>query len=259
MYANNPFSPPHNQQQQNKCINRLTNNNLKCIVHRCNHHHISLNLLNLFYTVNRFGVDDKFESLFVYAPGGQGSSGISVPVQDDSLIEEVAPVKRKYTKRRQQSKKTENQSNEPWNPEEETTLCKAWINTTENYIGGNAKKSSEFWIEVLGYFEKEMGESKRGYDSLRAPQQMENGRNAKVLQQIQRICFTRTMENTSHATSNSTQAGFNLNDEATDSDDVEVRPICRDKAKKKVSSSSVRSKSSVVSGALALIDQLVDK
>ncbi|GJR08278.1 hypothetical protein Tco_0790930 [Tanacetum coccineum] len=88
---------------------------------------------------------------------------------------------------------------------------------------------------------------------------MENGRNAKVLQQIQRIRFTRTMENTSHATSNSTQAGFNLNDEATDSDDVEVRPMGRDKAKKKVSSSSVRSKSSVVVGALALIDQLVDK
>ncbi|GKB95522.1 hypothetical protein Tco_0981659 [Tanacetum coccineum] len=43
----------------------------------------------------------------------------------------------------------ENQSNEPWSSQEETTLCKGWIDTSENNVEGIAKKSQWFWTEVL--------------------------------------------------------------------------------------------------------------
>ncbi|GKA23641.1 hypothetical protein Tco_0709674 [Tanacetum coccineum] len=76
-----------------------------------------------FSSVNRFALDNEFELLFEYHPG-QGTVGPFVPVQDDSPSEEVAPVKRKITKRHQQSKKTENHSNEPWSPQEEIALWK---------------------------------------------------------------------------------------------------------------------------------------
>ena len=71
---------------------------------------------------------------------------------------------------------------------------------------------------------------------------------------------SKTSETTSHTTSDSTHGGFNLNDKATDSKDVEVwevRPTGRDKAKKKASPSSIPLESSVA--APLLIDWLVDK
>ncbi|GKF59712.1 hypothetical protein Tco_0176498 [Tanacetum coccineum] len=54
---------------------------------------------------------------------------------------------------------------------------------------------------------------------------------------------SRTSETTSHGTSDSAHFGLNLNNEADDSEDVEiqeVRPIGRDKSKKKAPSSTAR-------------------
>lgn len=71
---------------------------------------------------------------------------------------------------------------------------------------------------------------------------------------------SKTSETTSHTTSDSTYGGFNLNDKATDSKDVEVwevRPTGRGKAKKKASPSSIPLESSAA--APLLIDWLVDK
>ena len=83
------------------------------------------------------------------------------PLQDDSPIKDVvAPIKRKYTRRCQLSKKNDKDSNDVWSPEKEKVLCKAWVDVIENSIEGNAKKANRFWTEVVTYFEKEMGKRK---------------------------------------------------------------------------------------------------
>jgi hypothetical protein len=79
----------------------------------------------------------------------QGSVGLSEPVEDESL------AKRMTIKRRQQSKRTEKETSEPWSPQEEITLCKASINVFEKSIEGNAKRVAGLWTEVLTYIEKE--------------------------------------------------------------------------------------------------------
>ncbi|GJV91223.1 hypothetical protein Tco_1539036 [Tanacetum coccineum] len=59
--------------------------------------------------------DDEFELLF-----GEGPSQTIVEESpDESPIEEVVSVKRKYVKRRQSAKKNDKDVNEPWTPEEE--------------------------------------------------------------------------------------------------------------------------------------------
>ncbi|GKD09883.1 glutathione S-transferase T3-like protein [Tanacetum coccineum] len=72
---------------------------------------------------------------------------------------------------------------------------------------------------------------------------------------------SRTSETTSQGNSDSAHIGVDLNDEATDSEDVEVqevRPMGRDAAKKKRSSSGAHSESSVA-GDHGLVDALVSK
>ncbi|GKA84400.1 hypothetical protein Tco_0805995 [Tanacetum coccineum] len=61
---------------------------------------------------------------------------------DESPVEEVAPVKRKYVKRRQTAKKNGKDVNEPWTLEEEVALCKAWINTYEDNKEGIVKRQT---------------------------------------------------------------------------------------------------------------------
>ncbi|GJW47743.1 cytokinin dehydrogenase 3-like protein [Tanacetum coccineum] len=118
-----------------------------------------------FSSVNRFALDNEFELLFEYHPG-QGTVGPFVPVQDDSPSEEVAPVKRKITKRHQQSKKTESHSNEPWSPQEEIAL---WYETDnhqkdKNKAGNGQNLSSDGKGEdcQLGNHKAERGLVERG-------------------------------------------------------------------------------------------------
>ena len=68
------------------------------------------------------------------------------------------------------------------------------------------------------------------------------------------------LETTSHATPDSPHGGFYLNEEVDDSSEEEVRdgrPTGRDKDKKKTSSASIPSESSVATP--LFVDRLVDK
>ncbi|GJV67252.1 kinase RLK-Pelle-LRR-I-1 family protein [Tanacetum coccineum] len=69
---------------------------------------------------------------------------------------------------------------EPWSPEEEVTLCKAWVDVSKISLEGNAKWTFRFWSQVVLYFDKEMKESKRGYDSLNC--KWKNRLRPKVIQ-----------------------------------------------------------------------------
>ncbi|GKA48204.1 hypothetical protein Tco_0741162 [Tanacetum coccineum] len=109
---------------------------------------------------------------------------------------------------------------------------------SENNIDRNDKKVAGFLTEVTGYLHKEMGQKKRSYESINC--KWKNRIRPKpepVLPKNQG-----QPETTSHDTSDSTHVGLDLNDEATDSvedEDVqEVRPMGRDKAKKKGSTSA---------------------
>ncbi|GJY14287.1 copia protein, partial [Tanacetum coccineum] len=52
-----------------------------------------------------------------------------------------------------------------WTVAEETALCQAWCDVSENNIAGNNMKTSGFWDAVITYFERETG-STSGYDSI---------------------------------------------------------------------------------------------
>nr|GEV77149.1 hypothetical protein [Tanacetum cinerariifolium] len=70
-----------------------------------------------------------------------------------------------------------------------------------------------------------------------------------------------TSETTSQGNSNSSHIGLNLNDEAADSEDVnvqEVAPMGRDRAKKKASSSVARSETSIACD-YSLVDALLKR
>ncbi|GKD60402.1 hypothetical protein Tco_1297911 [Tanacetum coccineum] len=101
---------------------------------------------------------------------GHGSGHDSATVQDDeddSPVVEVSPVKPKKTSRRAARAKKDEPKEPPkdWTMSEETALCQAWCDVSENNIDGNSMKSKGFWDVVIRYFEKETGSS-RGYDSI---------------------------------------------------------------------------------------------
>nr|GEV70157.1 hypothetical protein [Tanacetum cinerariifolium] len=56
----------------------------------------------------------------------------SAPVEDDSLVKEVVPVKaKKVSKRHQKPKTTDNQdSSKPWTTAKDVALCKAWCDVS---------------------------------------------------------------------------------------------------------------------------------
>ncbi|GJT45913.1 hypothetical protein Tco_0954628 [Tanacetum coccineum] len=175
----------------------------------------------------------------------------------------------KYTKKPQQTKKNDKDVVDPWVPEEEITLCKAWVDVTENNVEVNARKAKAFWTQVHEYFVNEMNEKKRSYDYCNY--KWKNRLCPKVSQlsdvqfreiEVQECCKSggskklRTSKTTSHGTSRLTHIGLDLNDKVADSKDEEVqevRPIGWDKLKKKASSSAALSKSSVV-GDQILVD-----
>ncbi|GJT93138.1 glutathione S-transferase T3-like protein [Tanacetum coccineum] len=231
----------------------------------------------------------------------QYTEGPSEPVEDDSPVEEVAAVKpkRKYTRRRQPIKKDDKEFVEPWTLEEEVALCKAWVHASENSVEGNGKKMSGFWTEVT-WIRPKVSQFCEIYNSVKDRHQSgacDNTiyqeaeieyrtiyRSAFALTECWKILKdhskwrkfempkflkskktsskkSRTSETTSQGNSDSAHIGVDLNDEAADSEDVEVqevRPMGRDRAKKKGSSSGARSESSVA-GDPSLVDALVTK
>nr|GEW16500.1 protein ALP1-like isoform X1 [Tanacetum cinerariifolium] len=141
MYMNNPFSPPSQQQQ--------------------------MEMHNAFN--QQYGYRPHMSPSPNPIPS-QSSQRPSQPVvqdsPDESSVEEVVPVKRKYVRKRQLAKQNDKYVNEPWTPDEEAALCKAWINTFENNKDGNGKKTNRFWMKVTTYFHKETGSAKRSLESV---------------------------------------------------------------------------------------------
>ncbi|GJV51818.1 hypothetical protein Tco_1447559 [Tanacetum coccineum] len=178
--------------------------------------------------------DDNFEPLWDSASQcSQYTKGPSEPVEDDSPVEEVAAVKPKikYTRGRQPIKKNEKEFVEPWTIEEEK----------RSYDSVNCKWKIGFVLRTILNGEK---------------LKCQSFLNLKKSSKKSRISQTTPQDN-----SDSAHIGLNVNDEAADSDDVEVqevRPIGRDATKKKGSSSGARSESSVA-GDPSLVDALLSK
>ncbi|GJR15531.1 hypothetical protein Tco_0798183 [Tanacetum coccineum] len=183
--------------------------------------------------------DDNFEPLWDSASQcSQYTKGPSEPVEDNSPVEEVAAVKpkRKYTRGRQPIKKNEKEFVEPWTIEEEN-----WANKKEAMIPLTANEKIGFVLRTILNGEK---------------LKCQSFLNLKKSSKKSRISQTTSQDN-----SDSAHIGLNVNDEAADSDDVEVqevRPIGRDATKKKGSSSGARSESSVA-GDPSLVDALLSK
>ncbi|GJY20108.1 hypothetical protein Tco_0392674 [Tanacetum coccineum] len=223
--------------------------------------------------------DDNFEPLWASASQpSQYIEGPSEPVEDDSLVEEVATVKpkRKYTRRRQPIKKSDKEFVEPWTIEDDVALCKAWVSASENNIEGNGKNTSGFWTEVTEYFHKEMGEHKRSYDSVNC--KWKNRIRPKVNQFCEiynsvkdrhqsGACDTTIYQESEIEYRTIFNAPFALTGCWKILKDhskwkklkcqkvQEVAPMGRDRAKKKASSSGARSETSVAERELELEDQ----
>nr|GEZ30096.1 hypothetical protein [Tanacetum cinerariifolium] len=225
--------------------------------------------------------DDNFEPLWASASQpSQYTKSPSEPVEDDSPVEEVATVKpkRKYTRRRQPIKKNDKEFVEPWTIGEEVALCKAWIYASDNSVEGNTKKAAGFSTKVTEYFHTEIGEHKRSYDSVnckwktkirpKISQFCKIYNSVKIDTKVGHVillCIKKPKSSidmtASQGNSDSTHIVVDLNDEAADSNDVEVqvvRSLGRDAAKNKRASSGARLKYSVA-GDPSHVDALVSK
>ncbi|GJZ59372.1 glutathione S-transferase T3-like protein [Tanacetum coccineum] len=145
---------------------------------------------------------------------------------------------------------------EPWTIEEEIALCKAWVAKSEDSVEGNGKKEAGFWT-VRGHQSGSCDntvyqEAELEYRTIyNAPftltecwkivkdypkwKKVEMPKFYKLKKSSSKK--SRTSENTSQENSDSAHIGVNLNDEATDSEDVEAQevpaPMGRDRAKRK--------------------------
>nr|GEX44156.1 hypothetical protein [Tanacetum cinerariifolium] len=238
----------------------------------------------VYSQLNRLNLDMDMKNLFntqeYYAVQGSGHDYYACQV--DSLVEEVAvPVKaKKVSKRRQKTlPPKEGFKTSPWTIEE-VTLCQAWCDVSENSITGNAVNSKGFWLKVIKYFEKETG-SNRGYDSILTEYDHDFSlepcwqilKNHPDWKQVEMPAYYSKRNpgskkaKTSETTSGSAQGGLNLNEEGglnlnedangSEEEVREVRPIGRDRAKKKSSTSS-RYEASFVAGE-GIVDMVADK
>ncbi|GKA24708.1 hypothetical protein Tco_0710741, partial [Tanacetum coccineum] len=194
-----------------------------------------------------------------------GSAHGSVPVhddEDDSPVEEISPVKPKKPSRRATRAKKDELKEPPkdWTMAEETALCQAWCDVSENNIDENSMKSKGFWDAVISYFEKETGSS-RGYDSIFSKWKNNVrptiGAFCAIINNVETNHESGTNDldgrkksKTSETTSGSTSGGLSLNEEADEAveETQEFRPMGRDraKAKKKAVGSSRGGSSSFV-------------
>ncbi|GKA41211.1 hypothetical protein Tco_0733804 [Tanacetum coccineum] len=133
-------------------LKRLINNT--CIVDKFRHPAFPSQRFSPIY---QFDLDDDIEPLFK-----EPSEGPPQLVEDDYPVEEVAPVKRKYLRRRQSCKKNDKDLSEPWIPQEEVVLCRAWVDVSENSVDENAKRRQWFWTgSNNGTFKKKIGNEKK--------------------------------------------------------------------------------------------------
>ncbi|GJX95911.1 hypothetical protein Tco_0351709 [Tanacetum coccineum] len=206
---------------------------------------------NQFSSLSPFNLDDDDEFDLLWGSVSQPSQyteGPSDTVEDDSPVEEVETVKlkRKYTRRRQPIKKNDKKIVEPWTPEEirpkVSQFCEIYNSVKDRHQSGACDNTI--------YQEAEI-EFRAIYHSAFALN--ECWKILKDHSKWKKVEIPNTY--------NSAHIGIYLNEEAADSDDVEVqvvRPMGRDKAKKKGSSSGARSESSV-EGDPGLADALLSK
>ncbi|GKD24312.1 glutathione S-transferase T3-like protein [Tanacetum coccineum] len=215
--------------------------------------------------------DDNFEPLWASASQpSQHTKGPSKPVEDDSPVEEVAVVKpkRKYTRRHQPIKKNDKEFVEPWTIERRirpkvSQFCEIYNSVKDRHQSGACDNTiyQEAKIEYRTIYHSafaltECWKILKDHSKWRKVE-MPTFFNSKKTSSKK----SRTSETTSQGNSDSAHIGVDLNDEATDSEDVEVqevRPMGRDAAKKKRSSSGAHSESSVA-GDHGLVDALVSK
>ncbi|GKA94256.1 hypothetical protein Tco_0816294 [Tanacetum coccineum] len=168
--------------------------------------------------------------------------------------------------------------------DEEVALCKAWCHVSENSVRGNAMKNRGFWGEVIETVEK------KGYDAItnkwknRVPPRIDTF--CVIIDNVERrnesgscdltvykksvsgirsavlasLCIGAKKYKIFETTLESTQGGFNLNDDVNGCEEEirEERPIGRNRAKKKASFSSSRFESLSVAGE-CLVELVVDK
>ncbi|GJT26170.1 RNA-directed DNA polymerase, eukaryota [Tanacetum coccineum] len=184
-------------------------------------------------------------------------------------------------------KKDDKEFVEPWTIEEEVALCKAWVHASEDSVEGNAKKAAGIRPEVSQFYEiynsvKDRHQSGACDTTIYQEAEIEYRtiyNSAFALTDCWKILKdhskwrkvempkgfkskkSRTSETTSQGNLDSAHIGLNLNDKATDSEDVEVQevpPMGRDRVKKKASSSGARLEFSVA-GDPSLVDALLSK
>ncbi|GKA26947.1 hypothetical protein Tco_0713115, partial [Tanacetum coccineum] len=202
-------------------------------------------------------------------------------VEDDSPVEEVSPVKPKKPSRCAARAKKDAPKDRPkdWTVAEETALCQAWCDVSENNIAGNSMKTSGFWDAVITYFEKETS-STRDYDLIiskwknrvrprigdfcaiihNVEANHESGIND--LDVYHKACAEYKMIYKQDFTlehcynvlkDHQASGGIDLNDEA-DEETEELRPMGRDRAKAKKKSASSSS-----AGSSSFVDLVADK
>ncbi|GKC80227.1 hypothetical protein Tco_1131001, partial [Tanacetum coccineum] len=135
-----------------------------------------------------------------------------------------------------------------WTMAEETAVCQAWCDVSENNIKGNGMKTKGFWNAVITYFEKETGSSRANHESGTNDFDVYHKACAKY-----KIMYKSdfTLEHCYNILKDHpASGGLNLNEEADEAveETQEFRPIGRDraKAKKKAAAGSSRGGSSLL-------------
>ncbi|GJT12727.1 hypothetical protein Tco_0859769 [Tanacetum coccineum] len=179
-YQNRPFNPSYNNQnafsQSPTGLYHLTMESSTSF--QPNHPYSLVNRINLDmdFEHNIFSQDYNYIQDYSMGYGsGHGSAHgsahgyalVNDDVEYDSPVEEVSPVKPKKPSicAARAKKDAPKEPPKDWTVAEETALCQAWCDVSENNIAGNNMKTSGFWDAVITYFEKETG-STRGYDSI---------------------------------------------------------------------------------------------
>ncbi|GJV59790.1 zinc finger BED domain-containing protein RICESLEEPER 2 [Tanacetum coccineum] len=196
----------------------------------------------------------------------RGSAHGSDPVhdgEDDFPVEEVSPVKPKKPSRCAARAKKDEPNDPPkdWTMAEETAVCQAWCDVSENNIKGNGMKTKGFWDAVitesrsgtndLDVYHKACAKYKMKYKSDFTLEHCYNIlKDHPGWKDVKMPYFNKTQgrkkSKTSETTSGSASGGLNLNEEADEAveETQEFRPIGRDraKAKKKAAAGSSQKK-----------------
>nr|GEW52344.1 hypothetical protein [Tanacetum cinerariifolium] len=228
-YQNRPFNPPYNNQPSffhsstglyRPIMDSSTTSQSNQLYSSLNRVELDMNFEQLIYSQDYYvgqgsGHDnqDNYPSQD-YSMGhcsAHSSAHGSAPVDDDSSVEKMSPVKSKKPLKRT-SKAKKNDNNEPakdWTTAKEITLCKACCDVSENRTHPKYMASERIPVDVRAclyvgaMLERFEGSCclDRYWDTF-SLQEQKGSKKSKV----------------SETTSGPAQGGFNLNDEADESE-----------------------------------------